>query len=73
MLHSYLLVRLINNFLSSVPSAYPAGFSGLEFSPYTTRAGTIFDYGLEPSILGELQYCAKVMNLSFVVMMTNFQ
>lgn len=37
-----------------VPSAYPAGLSGLEFSPYATRAGTIFDYGLEPSILGEL-------------------
>lgn len=37
-----------------VPSPYPAGLSGLEFSPYATRAGAaIFDYAMEPSILGQ--------------------
>ena len=37
----------------TVPSAYPAGLAGLEFAPYTTRPGAIFDYGLEPSIVGK--------------------
>ena len=39
----------------SVPSAYPAGFAGLDFTAYGAR-GTIFDYGLEPSILGEFNF-----------------
>lgn len=38
-----------------VPSAYPAGLSGLEFASYATRPGAIFDYGLEPSILGAVK------------------
>ena len=43
--------------LSIVPSGYPAGFTGLEFSPYATRAGAaILDYAMEPSILGEGNY-----------------
>ncbi|KAK2570950.1 Protein quaking-B [Acropora cervicornis] len=44
--------ELILSSLSLVPSPYPAGLSGLEFSPYATRAGAaIFDYAMEPSIL----------------------
>ncbi|CAH3145920.1 unnamed protein product [Porites lobata] len=38
----------------AVPSAYPAGFAGLDFTAYGAR-GTIFDYGLEPSILGAVK------------------
>ncbi|XP_078373231.1 protein quaking-A-like [Oculina patagonica] len=38
-----------------VPSAYPAGLAGLEFAPYATRPGTIFDYGLEQSIVGAVK------------------
>lgn len=38
-----------------VPSAYPASLSGLEFASYATRPGTIFDYGLETSILGAVK------------------
>ncbi|XP_022781967.1 protein quaking-like isoform X1 [Stylophora pistillata] len=38
-----------------VPSAYPASLSGLELASYTTRPGTIFDYGLETSILGAVK------------------
>lgn len=35
----------------SVPSAYPAGL----VAPYATRPGSIFDYGLEPSIIGKFE------------------
>ncbi|XP_020630819.1 protein quaking-like [Orbicella faveolata] len=34
-----------------VPSAYPAGL----VAPYATRPGSIFDYGLEPSIIGAVK------------------
>ena len=50
----------------SVPSAYPAGFAGLDFTAYGAR-GTIFDYGLEPSILGEFNF-----NLAFFNTLESF-
>lgn len=48
----------------SVPSAYPASLSGLEFASYATRPGTIFDYGLETSILGESDLTSLLTSLT---------
>lgn len=45
------MLKLKMILFSSVPSAYPAGL----VAPYATRPGSIFDYGLEPSIIGKFE------------------